>query len=209
MPALSLRDDLFLLGHDADGKPLTSEVRLSAGLAGATLIDLLNTGRVAVVGGRLDVLDPTGTGDPESDATLDVIGTNTTPAGPLAWVSWISRGAYARIADSLVTRGVVARFVVRRLGLLPAQRCAPVVEDDLVRVRSRVRFAIHSPEPSDPSTAALCGLVGVLRLEHGLLLNTPSEDLRSDLARVNEASELTVRQVVHAVEIVIASAAYR
>jgi transcriptional regulator with XRE-family HTH domain len=208
MPALSLRDDLFLLAHDARGKPLTSEGRLSAGLAGATLIDLLVTGRVAVIDGRLDVVDPTVTGDPETDATLEVIGGNTAPAGPRAWVSWISHGAYARIADALVARGLVQRSMARRLGVLPAQRYAPVAEDDLVRVRSRVRFAIHSPEPPDPSTAALCGLARALRLERSLLLSAPRADLRSGLARANEASDLTVRQVVHAVETVAVSAAF-
>jgi hypothetical protein len=207
MPGLSVRDELFLLAHDARGKPLTSELRLSAGLAGATLIDLLVTGRIAVIDGRLDVVDPTGTGDPETDSTLEVIAANTAPAGPRAWVSWISHGAYDRIADALEARGLVERSTVRRLGVVPVQRCAPAAEDDLVRVRSRVRFAIHSPELPDPSTAALCGLARALRLERYLLLSEPREDLRSGLARANEASDLTVRQVVHAVETVGSSAA--
>src|SRR5262245_41887746 len=143
MHALSLRDEVFLLAHDDRGKPIIGDAALAAGLAGATLIDLLLSNRVAVLDGRLDVINPAATGDPETDATLAVIAANTAPSGPRAWVNWISHGAYDRIADALVTKGIVERTTVRRLGLVPAQRSMPTTDEDLVRVRSRVRFAVH------------------------------------------------------------------
>jgi hypothetical protein len=206
---LSLRDDLFLLAHDDAGRLIISEAGIGAGLAGATLIDLLLSRRVAVVAGRLDVLDPEPTGDEETDATMQAIGANTAPHGPRAWVSWISHEAYERNAAALVEAGVVRRTTVRRLGLLPSTRHLPTNPEDLVRVRSRLRYAIHGRQPAEPATAALCGLVRVLRLEASLLLSMSTSDLLLGLERMTEVNEAPVRLVTGAVEAVIAAATYR
>jgi hypothetical protein len=209
MEAPTLRTDVFLLAHDDAGRLIGSEAGVGAGLAGATLIELLLAGRIAVAEGRLDVIDSALTGDEESDATLEAIAANTAPCGPRAWVSWISHGAYDRVAEQLAEAGVVQRTSARRLGLLPVQRCRPAQDEDLIRVRARVRYAIHGTQPPDPSTAALCGLVRVLRLESSLLLNAPTSDLLRALERMAGANEVTVRQVTSAVEAVITAATYR
>lgn len=209
MRVLSLRDDLFLLAHDDAGRLLGGEPSVGAGLAGATLIDLLLSGRVAVVGGRLDVLDESPTGDEETDATIEAIAANDAPSGPRAWVSWISHGAYERVGDALVAAEVVRRTTVRRLGLLPSARCVAANPDDLVRVRARLRYAILGRQPAEPATAALCGLVRVLRLESSLLLNMPTSDLLLALERMTEVNDAPVRQVTAAVEAVVTAATYR
>ena len=209
MEAISLRTDVFLLAHDDAGRLVGSEASIGAGLAGATLIELLLANRVAVADGRLDVIDSALTGDEESDATLEAIAANTAPCGPRAWVSWISHGAYDRVAEQLYSAGVVRRSTGRRLGLLPVQRLRPAEDEDLIRVRARVRYAIHGTQPPDPATAALCGLVRVLRLESSLLLSMPTSDLLLALERMATANEITVRQVTNAVEAVITAATYR
>jgi len=209
MPVLSLRDDLFLLAHDDGGRLVVPETHVGAGLAGATLIDLLLTGRVAVVGGRLDVVDSSPAGDAESDATIAAIAANTAPCGPRAWVSWISHGAYGRAAEALSATGVVHRTHARRLALLPVTRCLPANPDDLVRVRARVRYAVHGRDLPDPGTAALCGLVRVVRLDSTLLLSMSTADLLDGLERMTSANDIPVRQVTNAVDAVIASALYR
>jgi hypothetical protein len=205
----SLRDDVFLLAHDDDGRLIIAEPAISAGLAGAMLIDLLLRRRVAVVGGRLDVIDSAVTGDPELDAALAAIAHDTGPTGPRGWVSWLCSGAYERTAEALDRTGVIRRTTVRRLGLLPATRCIPADADDLVRLRSRVRYGVHSTEAPDPATAALCGLVRVLRLHPSLLLSMPSADLLDALAERALAADPTVIQVITAVDSVITAATYR
>lgn len=210
MRAGSLRDDVFLLAHDDDGRLLVSEPVISSGLAGAILVDLLLSGRVAVVDGRLDVVDSAITGDPEADATLEAIAADTSATGPRAWVSWLSAGAYERTAEVLEAAGVVRRITVRRLGLLPAQRCVPTDLEDLVRLRARLRFGLHSAEPLDAATAALCGLVRVVRLESSLLLSMSSTELLDALgAKAGAAPDATVRQVIAAVDAVITAATFR
>src|SRR5262249_47004250 len=166
---------------------LIPETSLGAGLAGATLIGLLLDGKVGVGDGRLEVFDDKPTGDAEADATLDAIGANTAPCGPRAWVSWISHGAYERVGDAMVEAGLVQRVVVRRLGFVPLTRTPAGDQADLVRVRSRVRYAIHGRDLPDAETAALCGLVRVLRLERSLLLSMTAADLPIGLQRLTEA----------------------
>jgi hypothetical protein len=209
MRAGSLRNDVFLLAHDDDGRLFVTEPVISSGLAGATLIDLLLSGRVAVVDGRLDVIDSAITGDPEADRTLEAIATDTGPTGPRAWVSWLAADAYERTGLLLEAAGVVRRSTVRRLGLLPAPRCAPTNIEDLVRLRARLRYGLHSAEPLDPATAALCGLVRVLRLHSSLLLSMPSAELLDALARKATEADTTVRQVIAAVDAVITAAIFR
>jgi hypothetical protein len=205
----SLRQDVFLLAHDDDGRLVGAEPSISAGLAGATLIDLLLGARVAVVGGRLAVVDSALTGDSEADATLEAIASNTAPTGPRAWVSWISDGAYERTAASLESAGVVRRSTVRRLGLLPAARCVAADVGDLVKLRARLRFGVASAEPPDGATAALCGLVRALRLQSSLLLSMPTVDLLAALERLAAANPTAVRQVIKAVDAVVTAATYR
>jgi hypothetical protein len=209
MRQLTMREDVFLLAHDDAGKLLIPETSLGAGLAGATLIGLLLDGKVGVGDGRLEVFDDKPTGDAEADATLDAIGANTAPCGPRAWVSWISHGAYERVGDAMVEAGLVKRIVVRRLGFVPLTRTQASDQADLVRVRSRVRYAIHGRDLPDAETAALCGLVRVLRLERSLLLSMSAADLLIGLERMTEANDITVRQVTHAVEAVITAALFR
>jgi hypothetical protein len=209
MRAQSLRDELFLLAHDDSGKLVTTVSGIGAGLAGATLIDLLLARRIAVVDGRLDVVEQARTGDDEFDATVGAIAANTEPCGPRAWVSWMSHGAYARAATSLVAAGVVQRTTVRRLGLVPVHRCQARNPEDLVRVRAKVRYALHGRDLPDAATGALCGLIRVLRLESSLLLSMPTSDLLLALERMTAADEITVRQVTNAVGAVVTAAAYR
>jgi hypothetical protein len=206
---LWVRDGLFLLAHDDAGRLAVGEASIGAGLAGATLVDLLLERRVAVLDGRLGVVDPSSTGDDEADAALAAIAANTEPCGPRAWVSWISHGGYERLADALAAAGLVRRDTVRRLGVMPVTRCVPVNPDDLVRVRSRIRYAIHGRDRPDARTAALCGLVRVLRLESSLLLSMRADELLLALERTAAAQDVTVRQVISAVDGVITAAIYR
>lgn len=206
---VSLRDDLFLLAHDDSGRLVIAETHIGVGLAGAVLIGLLLERRVEVREGRLTVVDGSPTGDADIDITVETIDANTEPCGPRAWVSWIAHGAYERVADALVASGAVRRRVVRRLGLVPVTRYQPTNPHELVRVRARLRYAVHGRDLPDPETAALCGLVRVLRLESALLLNMPTSELLLALERMTAANDGPVRQVTNAVEAVIASALYR
>lgn len=208
MSVMSLRDSLFLLSHDDAGKLLLSEATIGAGLAGAALIDLLLNRRAAVVDGRLELVERTPTGDDEADATLAAIDANTAPCGPRAWVSWISHGAYRRIAGLLVADGTLRRVTVRRLGLVPVTRYVPTDPAGLVRVRARIRYAMHGVERPDAATGALCGLVRVLRLEPNLLLSMPRSDVASALEKATVTDDAAVRRVITAVETVITAAIY-
>jgi hypothetical protein len=205
----SLRQDVFLLAHDEDGRLVGAEPTIGAGLAGATLIELLLTARVAVIGGRLAVVDSAMTGDPEADATLEAIATNEAPTGPRAWVSWISDGAYERTCAALEAAGVIRRSTVRRLGLLPATRCVATDIGDLVKLRARLRYGVASPDVPDGETAALGGLVRALRLHSSLLLSMPTDQLLAALERLASANPTTVRQVIKAVDAVVTASTYR
>jgi len=205
----SVRDDLFLLAHDDDGRLLISEPNIGAGLAGGTLIDLLLDGRVGVNGERLVVLDSGVTGDAQRDGAVQAIESNVDPTGPRAWVSWIAADAYEATAAVLEADGYIQSTSVRRLGVLTSTRCTATNIEDLVRLRSRIRYGVQAPQPQDQRTAALCGLLRVLRLHGSLLLSMPSGELLTALDRMAAPVDTNVRQVLIAVQAVVGAATHR
>jgi hypothetical protein len=124
-------------------------------------------------------------------------------------VNWISSGTYQRVGQALDRAGLVQVTTIRRLGVVPVRRYIPAALEDLVRIRSRLRYAVHGRELPDPATAALCGLVRVLRLESALLLSMSTSELLLGLERLTQACDLPVRQVTSAVDAVITNATYR
>jgi hypothetical protein len=137
------------------------------GWPGTSLIDLLLAGRVAVVDRRLDVVDRPGPAtssgrDPRCDQR------EYRAVRPRAWVSWISHGACERIGDGLIADGSSG-----------ARPCAGWASAQHPVSTGQPRRTWYGYEPGSvrgawpdlpEATAALCGLVRVLRLHSGLLL---------------------------------------
>ena len=166
---------VFLLAHDDAGRLVVQDRASSAGLAGATLIDLL----LSRSGGgrrrpprrdrpvRHRRRGPDATTRPRSAPT-------PRPCGPRAWVSWISHGAYAP-GRRRPGRRAASSGGPRRAGsaCVPAEPVPPGRTDDLVRVRSRVRYALHCagacpirPPPRCAAWSGCCGWSPRLLLQH-------------------------------------------
>ena len=206
----SLRDDVFLLAHDDAGRLVGSEAGVGAGLAGATLIELLLAGRVAVADGRLDVIDSAadrgrGVG---RDAGGDRRQHRTVRPAGLGQLDLPRRLRPGRRAARRGRRGPPQHRPAARPAAGPALPAGPGRGPDPGPGPGPLRDPRHRELP-DPATAALCGLVRVLRLESSLLLSMPTSDLLLALERITGANEITVRQVTNAVEAVITAATYR
>jgi hypothetical protein len=206
MVNLALPDDLYLHAHDESGKMLTHRSGIEIGLVGAALIQLWLVERVDIVDGLVVVRDPRRTGDPLCDRTMEAILSLSNAHAPRTWVGWLNEGALERVRDRLVEQRVLAQVTSRRLGLVAKVRYEIADQNTVVTSHARTRYAVLGFEQPNVATAALCGLIGVLRLEGGLYVNLPAGEVLSRLDRLGRTVQPEVREIITAVDVSAASA---
>jgi hypothetical protein len=207
MYSLWLRDELFLMGHDEAGKPVVHEATLAAGLAGAMLLDLVFTGRLRVSQHRVGVADGRPVGDAAGDALIGALIGGTAPIGTRALVGWLAQDSYERSSATLIAAGLLRKILTRRLGLVPVTRYQIVDETVVIRIRGRLRSAVHGREQANAPTAALGALVRVVRLDSQLYSSLAPGDVLSRLDVIASGLDPGVMQIVSAVEAVVAMSA--
>lgn len=207
MNRLPLYQDLYLIAHDQAGKPLINQPSLSLGLAGAVLLDLALTGRLDITHGRLAVYDRNPIGDMVADSLVPLILRDRTNRDTRFWIRKVAEDIYDRTCGGLVAAGVLTRVTRRRMGVMSQTRYPPTDVAPLVRARSGVRNAVEAVEQPDARCAALCGLVGVLRVEAALHLAQPSSQLVGRLRSIAREYPRPVNEVIGMVETLISEAA--
>jgi hypothetical protein len=205
MDTPALPDELYLHAHDESGKMLTHRSSIEIGLIGAALVQLWLSERIDLADGLVVVRDPRPIGDPLSDRSMEAILSLTNAHAPRTWIGWLSEGALDRVRDRLIDLGVLGRGTSRRLGLGKA-RCQVADQHVVVTSHARTRYAVLGLERPAPETAALCGLVGVLRLEGGLYVNLPAGEVLTRLEMIGRSTPAEVREMIAAVDAVAASA---
>jgi Golgi phosphoprotein 3 len=162
MPTIG--EQLLLLAlHDEKGTVLFSaSTALPYGLAGATLLDLYFSNRIAIRERQVHVIDDAPTGDEILDEVLQLIESSDKTRDLKHWISRIHdkvKGLKGRLADSLVHKGILEReehrlLWVFRQSRFPTQDAAPEYE-----TRDSIRYIVlWGQEPGDREVA-LIGLV--------------------------------------------------
>ncbi|SEL91848.1 GOLPH3/VPS74 family protein [Nonomuraea pusilla] len=209
---LALHEELYLIAHDQSGKPAVHQTSMALGLAGAALLELALSGRVALADGRAAAVPAApprpGPGDGGvADGLLALIQRDGARRDARLWIKKTAEDVYPRTRDGLVSAGVLARVTGRRLGMLPRTRYQVTDLAHVVRASYGVRSAVEGWKEPDARAAALCGLVAALRVEGELYLDQPSAQLVGRLRAIAEASSPAVRDVVTAVDAFIGEAA--
>ncbi|MBB5872906.1 hypothetical protein F4553_006340 [Allocatelliglobosispora scoriae] len=207
MQRLTLRDEVYLLAHDDRGEPRIHTGSLSFGLAGAILIDLVLSGHVTVEPGRVALRDTARTGDGIGDWAIAQMVGDQLPRQPRGWLGTIARDAYDRTTGGLHAAGLVTKTSYRRLLGSMVVRYPPAPDAPIGSTRARVWYAVNGRETPDDQCAALCGLVGTLRLESTLNVNLPSGELLSRLSYLLDQQQPAVREIVGTVSTMITEAA--
>ncbi|WP_433414693.1 GOLPH3/VPS74 family protein [Microtetraspora malaysiensis] len=198
-----LHHDLYLIAHDQTGKPLIHLSSLGVGLAGAVLLDLALSGHLEITQGRLAVYDRSPTGDMIADSLIPVILKDRDNRDTKFWLKKVAEDVYDRACGGLVAAGVLTRVTRRRMGVMSQTRYEPADVAPVVRARAGVRGAVEAGEQPDARCAALCGLVGVLRLESALHLAQPSGPLVNRLRAIAREYPRPVNEVIGVVETLI------
>jgi hypothetical protein len=214
MDRLRLHQELYLLAHDEEGRPVIHMPALRLGLAGAVLLDLVLTARLDLVGGQLVVHDRTAIGDGVVDTVVPALlaDRHRQDRQLRTWLKRLAEDADERTRASLVAAGVLARTSRRGLGIVPRTTYEPTSHAPTVIARSGPRYAVHGHQYPDTQCAALCGLLAVLRLHDTLYLDLSATDLLNRLRWIAYHQARPVREITDAVEALIgelATAVYR
>ncbi|WP_435125404.1 GOLPH3/VPS74 family protein [Micromonospora tulbaghiae] len=222
IPRLSLRDELFLLGHHDDtGQPHLHRQALALGMAGAVLTDLFLAGRITLDSYdehpatdrwlRLHSDQPVG--DLIADTALAAIYHSRTTLTVKGFLRSFADDLYERTRAGLVAAGILRHTARRRLGgLVRADAYLATDTKWAVVARARLRYLAAGREQPDNHTAALAGLVAVLGLAEHLYLDDDTTALTAHLKTIAAQHHRPVREITAAVDAAVgdlATATYR
>ncbi|SMD21383.1 GOLPH3/VPS74 family protein [Lentzea albidocapillata] len=205
-----LPEDLMLLFiNEQNGKLRTDSSSVENALAGAVLIELVNSGRVAFDpnGKKLQVVDPTPLKDPllqESVARFDK------PMKPQRAVERLRKKVRDNVAAQLEGRGVVRVEPRKVLGIFPAK--SYVITDETVAggVRKAVGEVAFGYRGADARTGSLITLLHAVKAVHKVFDGDKRDMTKraKEIAAGNWAGD-AVRRAVEAIQagVVAATAA--
>ena len=203
-----LHEDLMLLFIDQQtGKVRSGFAPAENALAGAVLMDLVNSGRVAFEpnGKRLQVVDPTPVNDPVLSESLSRF---DRPMRPQRAVERVGKKLQNKIIARLADRGVVRVEPQKVLGIFPAKRY--VITDE--RVHGEVRKAVGDVAAgyrgADERTGALITMLYAVDAVHRVFDGDKRELKKraKEIAAGNWAGD-AVRRAVDAVQAGVQAAA--
>ncbi len=191
--------ELLLLALDEkSGKPLVDSSTLSAGIAGAAVVDL-------VLAGALELVEADG--GPVKPGRLARTGRNEPPAEPMslilekchgkkpknavselyAW-TWKDRPGELKqqLLEQMAAEGLLSREEHKVLGLFPSTRWKEADGREESEIRSRVRAVVVEGQDPDERTGALVSLVSALDLAPKLF---PDQDKKQVKARAEEVRD--------------------
>ncbi|AEV83574.1 hypothetical protein ACWT_2867 [Actinoplanes sp. SE50] len=171
-----VREQLFILAHDETRhmRPRLHVPALSAGLAGATVMDLLIAQRVMIESGTVqpDWYQRETTFDPVTDDVLALIMQKAPGPALPGLIRAIAPSMYERTAAALIHKGVLLESPARRW----RKKEYEIAEEGIsVRVRAKVGYRLDGRDGPSPDADCLCTLVSALGLHAALLRGTRAE----------------------------------
>ncbi|BAG21590.1 GPP34 family phosphoprotein [Streptomyces griseus] len=188
--AVSLGEEIMLLSLDDATGAAKGETAARWGVAAGMLLELAMAGRVTVKGGRVEVFDPSPTGDALLDGRLDRLARWVHGASSSRKVTdWLTRDqakGSQDVVDSLVGRGLVTEEKHRALGVFPVRRYPEA--DGTVERELRARLAdvvLHEAEP-DARTSSLVALLHATGMHPQAFPGVPRKRIAPRMARIAE-----------------------
>ena len=171
-------DDFYLVAHEErSGRCLVPSRVVGAGLAAGLVAELLLSGHLQVIEGRVfPVPVESLPGDPVGRGLLDAVYGSRSGRGVADWLTHLSVDAVSDVRSRLVLDGGLARTAVR--GLLGRRRTVFLSTDPNAAVWPAIRLAneLSRGEPMSPQDIVLAGLVSVTGLLDTVLWLRPDHE---------------------------------
>ncbi|WP_394614468.1 GPP34 family phosphoprotein [Lentzea sp. JNUCC 0626] len=208
-----LPEDLMLLFIDeTDGRVLMDSTSINNALAGAVLLELVNSGRVAFEadGKKLAVVDPTPL---RSEFLQESLSRIDKPMKPQRAVERLRTHVRDNVMAQLEGRGVLTVEKTRKLGIFPSKKYVINDSGAVSEIRDRVGNVALGYAAPDDRTGALISLLYAVKALHKVF-NGDKREMNArakEIARGNWAGDAVKKalEAVHAAVIaaVVASTA--
>jgi len=179
-----LGDDLVLLSVWQDGGRLRAQNVTAVGLMGAELVLLASLGRIGIASGRINVLDPTPTGNAEADAALASLAAQRRPPRASSWCSRPRRGICDAYLARLAAAGAIQRQEQTRLGFIRVTRWQITDPARAEDARARLDAIARGTGQVDLGQAAFGGLAHAIGVAGQLYPGRDGRGPRKRLAQV-------------------------
>lgn len=208
-PRAAVADDFFLVGHSQDdGRLMIQRHQFSIGVAGAILAELLLGRHARAIGGDLEPLRTSPSGDDVVDTAVLAMRRNRELLPAEEWIQRFRHGAYDVIANRLSMQGVMVTASKRRL--LRSDEVVMRPDTNRTRyIRVQLRSIIARPADADDNLGVLAALVLATGIAgRAELTSHPGDEaVLRDIA--NQYSTPGIAMVVHAIEKVRGDVALR
>ncbi|MGW3329431.1 GOLPH3/VPS74 family protein [Streptomyces rubiginosohelvolus] len=208
---VSLGEEIMLLSLDDETGAAKGETAARWGVAAGMLLELVMAGRVTVRGGRVEVFDPTPTGDALLDGRLDRLTRWVHEASSsrkvVAWLTRDHAKGSQDVVDSLVARGLVTEEKHRALGVFPVRRY-PEADGTVEReLRARLAAAVLEGAESDARTSALVALVHATGMHRQAFPGLPKKQVDPRMAEIAEGhwAGVSVREAIRNLQAAISA----
>lgn len=161
LPGLNLAEEIALLTLDDETGRAIGRLGLAASLAlaGAVLMELALLGRIDTDRDRLELLDPSPTGDAVLDTCLALLAEARDSRGALMLLAREETGLRQSVLNGLVERGLLRRVDGRVLLVFPERRyLKPGDRPEPREVRARLVRSVATDDIPEPREALLLGL---------------------------------------------------
>ncbi|MBM7053528.1 GOLPH3/VPS74 family protein [Streptomyces durocortorensis] len=199
---VSLGEEIMLLSLDDETGAAKGETAARWGVAAGMLLELVMAGRVTVRGGRVEVFDPTSTGDTLLDGRLDRltrwVHETSSSRKVVAWLTRDHAKGSQDVVDSLVARGLVTEEKHRALGVFPVRRY-PEADGTVEReLRARLAAAVLEGAEPDARTSALVALVHATGMHPQAFPGLPKKQVDPRMAEIAEGhwAGVSVREAI-------------
>ncbi|OCC08768.1 GPP34 family phosphoprotein [Streptomyces sp. PTY087I2] len=208
---VSLGEEIMLLSLDDETGAAKGETAARWGVAAGMLLELVMAGRVTVKGGRVEVFDPTPTGDALLDGRLDrltrwVHGASSTRK-VTAWLTRDHAKGSQDVVDSLCARGLVTEETHRALGVFPVRRY-PEADGTVEReLRARLAAVVLAGAEPDARTSALVALLHATGMHRQTFPGLPKKQVAPRMAEIAEGhwAGVSVREAIRDLQAAIAA----
>lgn len=201
------RDLMLLFINPRNGRLHVSSSAIENALAGAVLIELVNSGRAAFEpnGKKLQVVDPT----PLNDTVLhEALGRLTTPLRPQSAVERVRKRLWDNVIRQLQDHAAIRVERRKVFGIFPAKSYPIIDEAAAGKVRKAVGEVVRGYRGADAHTGSLITLLYAVNAVHEVFEGDAREMKKraKEIARVNWAGD-AVRRSVEAIQAGVTAAA--
>jgi Golgi phosphoprotein 3 (GPP34) len=199
-----LAEDLWLLAHHPDtGKRVVDSTRLSCGMAGAVLADLVLLHCVTLDERAVQPIGTTRTGDGYLDPYLVEISTTQKAHKPSWWITRFRAKRYQTLlVERAVRRGLVRHERSTHMFVMTVDRYHPTHPEYRLALIRHLRSVLTGTTPPEARYAALLGLVGAIQLDSQIFPDIAKRDRRRLIRHVLTHDQIgqAVRSAIQTIE---------